>query len=168
MCGCIIHDFEAVYDDLQIQEDEALRRKANCDFLTGFYNRFYLNEMHNIFNHKINTGITFLDINNLKVTNDTQGHQAGDELIVKISNMIRSLYSDSIVFRIGGDEFVIITEGRTEEDFVKMSDNAKAFFEKNNLAAIGYRYYERIYNLKECVEECDKLMYDEKRYMKGM
>jgi diguanylate cyclase (GGDEF)-like protein len=168
MCACVIHDMQAVSENIQTHENELLRYKANCDFLTGFYNRFYLNEMHNIFTHKVNIGITFLDINNLKLTNDTYGHRAGDEMIEKVANMIRSHYRDSIIFRIGGDEFLIITEGCTEERFMQISALARAHFEEENIAAIGYKYYPKVLDLKKCMEECDDLMYEEKQRMKGL
>jgi diguanylate cyclase (GGDEF)-like protein len=168
MCGCVVHDLQGVAENVKTHEDELLRYKANCDFLTGFYNRFYLNEMMGVFANKPNVGVTFLDINNLKLTNDTYGHQVGDELIIKVSNMIRSHYKDSIAFRIGGDEFVIITEGCNEDRFMQISALARAHFEEECIAAIGYRFYEKIADLKKCMAECDRLMYEEKRHMKGL
>jgi diguanylate cyclase (GGDEF)-like protein len=168
MCCCITHDMQAVSQNLQTHQDELLRLKANSDFLTGFYNRFYLNEMHGVFVNKLNVGITFLDINNLKRTNDTYGHSAGDELIVKVAGMIKSHYKDSIVFRIGSDEFLIVTEDCSRDKFMQISALAQAHFEEENIAAIGYKYYDKIEDLRKCVDECDELMYDEKCRMKGL
>lgn len=167
MCGCMIHDFKTVSDDMKSYENEMLRRKANCDYLTGFYNRFYLNELQAEIEKKVNVGITFLDINNLKVTNDTLGHAAGDELILRFSNILRSHYDDSMIFRMGGDEFVIITERRTKDDFIKLSEEGKEIFEKDNLAAMGFHFYEKIENLKESIDQCDRMMYEHKRCMKS-
>jgi diguanylate cyclase (GGDEF)-like protein len=124
--------------------------------------------MHGVFVNKLNVGITFLDINNLKRTNDTYGHSAGDELIVKVASMIKSHYKDSIVFRIGSDEFLIVTEDCTRDKFMQISALAQAHFEEENIAAIGYKYYDKIEDLKKCVDECDELMYDEKCRMKGL
>jgi diguanylate cyclase (GGDEF)-like protein len=168
MCCCITHDMQAVSKNIQTNQDELLRLKANSDFLTGFYNRFYLNEIHNLFTNKINVGVTFLDINNLKLTNDTYGHSVGDELIIKVAQMVRQHYKDSIAFRIGGDEFIIVTEGYTRDEFMQISALAKAHFEEENNAAIGYKYYDKIEDLKICIDECDALMYEEKCYMKGL
>jgi diguanylate cyclase (GGDEF)-like protein len=168
MCCCITHDMQAVSRNLQTNQDEMLRIKANSDFLTGFYNRFYLIEIHHLFANKINIGVTFLDINNLKLTNDTYGHSAGDGRIIKVAQMIRQHYKDSLAFRIGGDEFIIVTEGRSKEEFMQISELAKAHFEEDNNAAIGYKYYDKIEDLKICIDECDALMYEEKCYMKGL
>jgi GGDEF domain-containing protein len=75
-------------------------------------------------------------------------------------------YKNSMIFRIGGDEFVIITEGVSEDEFIKMSKEGKKLFEKDNLAAIGYRFYRKIDNLDYCIHQCDELMYSQKRFMK--
>lgn len=168
LCGCIIHDFRNVSDDMKSKENEELWHKANYDCLTGFYNRFYLNELYDDISQKEKIGITFLDINNLKVTNDTLGHAAGDELIVRISDMIRSYYKDSLIFRVGGDEFVIITIGYDKERFLRLSEESMAAFENGNLAAVGYCFYEKVENLKECINQCDALMYEQKKRMKKM
>jgi diguanylate cyclase (GGDEF)-like protein len=168
MCCCVTHDMQAVSQNIQTHQDELLRLKANSDFLTGFYNRFYLHEIQGIFINKLNVGVTFLDINNLKLTNDTYGHMAGDELIVKMANMIRSHYRESLYFRIGGDEFLIVTEDCSKDKFMQISALAKAHFEEENIAAIGYKFYDKIDDLKLCMDECDALMYEEKRSMKGL
>lgn len=167
MCGCVIRDFETVLEGMETLKNEELRRKANCDYLTGFFNRFYLNELYADISGKANVGITFLDINNLKTTNDTKGHAAGDELIIRVSEMLRSHYRDSMIFRMGGDEFLVITEGCTRDEFMKISEEGKALFEKDKLVAMGYHFYEIVEDLKESIQYCDQLMYEQKRRMKG-
>jgi diguanylate cyclase (GGDEF)-like protein len=52
--------------------------------------------------------IIFIDLNNFKMLNDTYGHQAGDEALVEVSNIIRnSIRRSDVAARFGGDEFVI-------------------------------------------------------------
>jgi diguanylate cyclase (GGDEF)-like protein len=167
LCGCIIHDFQSVQDAVQKEHDEELHRRANYDYLTGFYNRFYLQEMYDEISGRQKVGIAFLDINNLKLTNDTRGHAAGDELIVSVAGKLRLHYPDSLIFRMGGDEFVIITTGLDENEFTKLSEESRKLFCVDNLAALGYCYYETVDNLKDCIDYCDSLMYRQKRYMKA-
>jgi diguanylate cyclase (GGDEF)-like protein len=166
LCGCIIHDFQDIQNDLEAQENAALIRKAKCDCLTGFYNRFYLDELTKDSIHRNNVGISFVDINNLKVMNDTYGHDAGDKLIIKVSEMLRAAYHKSEIFRIGGDEFVVITQGYEKDGFLQMCEQTQETFRKDDLAAIGYQFYEKMENLKAGINECDVLMYEEKRRMK--
>jgi diguanylate cyclase (GGDEF)-like protein len=165
MCACIVHDFEDMSGSAAV-ENQALRQKANSDYMTGFYNRFYLRELSADISSKNNVGISFLDINNLKQTNDLYGHAAGDELILRIASMMRSHYRDSMIFRVGGDEFVIITEGYNREDYLEFAQNCKQAFAKDNLAAVGYAFFEEITDLQESLNQCDQLMYEQKRLMK--
>ena len=56
------------------------------------------------------------DVNGLKYVNDTYGHKAGDETIVAAARFICELFDHSPVFRIGGDEFVVVLTGRDYEN----------------------------------------------------
>jgi diguanylate cyclase (GGDEF)-like protein len=166
MCGCIIHDFKSVPEEDAAFEKETLRQQANCDFLTGFYNRFYLNDLQDEILESENIGITFLDINNLKETNDSLGHVAGDSLIIRVSEMMKVHYKNSMIFRVGGDEFVILTRDCTREEFMQLSIEGKKLFEEDNLVAMGYEFYKKVTDLKESISQCDQLMYEHKRKMK--
>ena len=91
---------------------------ANTDPLTGVKSKHaYLNMEKNT-NRDIETGlirdfaVVVCDVNGLKHINDTLGHKAGDEYIRSASSMICELFQHSPVFRIGGDEFVVILRGR--------------------------------------------------------
>jgi diguanylate cyclase (GGDEF)-like protein len=166
LCACIIHNSTDVDRSTYSPDEAELRYKATRDFLTGFYNRYSLKELYTRITQEENIGITYLDINDLKVTNDTLGHEAGDELILLISSMIRSYYEDSMVFRVGGDEFVIVTLGQEEEEFLELSVRSRTEFEERDLASLGYQFYPRVDNLKRCIAQCDALMYERKRQLK--
>jgi GGDEF domain-containing protein len=88
-------------------------------------------------------------------------------MIIRISKMIRAMYRESTVFRMGGDEFVIITLGMDRESFLAMSRCRKAVFEENDLVAMGYRYFDHVKQLKDCIDLCDSLMYEHKRLCKN-
>ncbi|MBR3316575.1 MAG: diguanylate cyclase, partial [Atopobiaceae bacterium] len=57
-------------------------------------------------------GLVICDVNGLKIINDTNGHQAGDEYIRQACKMVCDIFSHSPVYRIGGDEFAVILTGR--------------------------------------------------------
>jgi diguanylate cyclase (GGDEF)-like protein len=166
LCANIIHNYGEMSEELQMWANEDLLKKAHCDFLTGFYNRLYLNEQFEREMEQDHVGVTALDINNLKQVNDLYGHAAGDELIVRVSRMIRAMYRGSTVFRMGGDEFVIITVGMEREAFLDMSRCRQQVFEKDSVAAVGYRYFDHVDRLKDCIDLCDGLMYEHKRLEK--
>jgi diguanylate cyclase (GGDEF)-like protein len=166
MCGCIIHDFQSIPAYMTSSDVREMRHRANYDYLTGFYNRYYLKEQTaEIMRHK-NVGIVFLDINNLKLTNDRSGHEAGDELIKLTSDMLRLQFGDAMIFRMGGDEFVAVCLGKTREDFMALAEDCRQFFEQQNTAAVGYEFFEEVEDLQKCISICDKKMYIQKGKMK--
>ncbi len=92
-----------------------LEKIANTDALTGVFNRFYFNAelTKAIKNSRRFPGVVFsvimVDINGLKQVNDDLGHVKGDEMIVKVANLLKSVSRKSdVVARLGGDEFAII------------------------------------------------------------
>jgi diguanylate cyclase (GGDEF)-like protein len=79
---------------------------------TTSYKEWVLDFEKNISYECASFGVAVLDINNLKETNDTYGHILGNNLIVTVSRIISDKFKRSPVFRIGGDEFVVILQGR--------------------------------------------------------
>ena len=94
---------------------------AEIDGMTGLYNRSkYLGIINNSYESQENIAVIFWDVNNLKKTNDTKGHETGDVLIRTIADSIHMLTTDEHkAFRIGGDEFVMIMSNSTKEDAIK-------------------------------------------------
>jgi len=94
------------------QERERLIKKSQTDELTGLLNRrAYEEEIYacNDVPKEDNFVYISLDLNGLKVINDSLGHTAGDEMIVGSSRCMKSAFgSHSKIYRIGGDEFVVI------------------------------------------------------------
>ena len=91
--------------------EEATLYLSYHDQLTGLYNRrFYEEELQRLDTER-NLPITLVmaDVNGLKLTNDAFGHPAGDQLLVKIADIIKKeCRADDIVARTGGDEFIIL------------------------------------------------------------
>lgn len=93
-----------------------LQHKSITDQLTGLYNRFYFNEFVETLNPKdYPISIISADCDDLKVVNDKYGHQTGDEYIKLAVSLIHDhVPTTSIVFRMGGDEFLIALKGVDE------------------------------------------------------
>jgi diguanylate cyclase (GGDEF)-like protein len=100
-------------------------RKANVDELTGLLNRASFNRALAGLScdEPGSWAIMVLDLDNLKVTNDTFGHHVGDELLREVSSRLATASAPAKAFRIGGDEFAIIWE--TPEALRDISDTAQ-------------------------------------------
>ena len=101
--------------------EEELRHVAMHDSLTRLPNRRLLLDR---ISHALRTSkrqgiyfaILFLDLNKLKVLNDTHGHEAGDMLLIEVAKRLLHVVRDSdTVARFGGDEFVVLLEGGSAE-----------------------------------------------------
>lgn len=90
---------------------EILEEMAYKDVLTGVGNRrAYLNTVDKIEKKRKSVIIMVFDINDLKVVNDKLGHESGDLLIRRSSDVLLKTFKDNSIYRIGGDEFVVILE----------------------------------------------------------
>ena len=94
------------------QEAEELLFKAQRDSLTGLYNKGIAQSM--IEEYMENEGLKakgalfVIDVDNFKAVNDNLGHLAGDSVLTNISSMLSEVFNEnSIVGRIGGDEFIV-------------------------------------------------------------
>lgn len=141
--------------------------KASMDEMTGLYNK---NRLLALLDEKVydsqNIAVIYWDVNRLKYVNDNFGHIAGDRLIIKVAEAIRSsARKDDAAFRYGDDEFVmIINDGTVEivQEILKRWELAigKAA-EGCNFpvsASVGYAIGERKY-LEDVIAEADKNMY---------
>lgn len=118
--------------------------------------------------------IAIFDLNDLKTINDCFGHKAGDQYIIRASHVIRDHFRHSPIFRIGGDEFVALLEGRDYEDrdalqhsFDKMMDEANR--QRNTLIiAMGLSDYdaEEDHAFHHVFARADHEMYLRKRQLK--
>ncbi|ARF15005.1 sensor domain-containing diguanylate cyclase [Sporosarcina ureae] len=109
--------------ELQIRlQSSSSTTSENTDYLTGIYNRKYLEETTNLWLDEATTPkksvvcIVF-DIDNLKSINDTYGHLVGDEAIKFVANTsIHEIRKEDVLARFGGDEFVLVMQGISMAD----------------------------------------------------
>ncbi|MCR5677447.1 MAG: EAL domain-containing protein [Agathobacter sp.] len=147
---------------------ESLEEANFIDSLTGFQNRkaFY-NSIQSIENspqlNSMPIGIAFVDINGLKSVNDNFGHEAGDRLIVHIAGILRSIFLTADIFRVGGDEFIILSRESTEREFYDKIRRVNSRWTEEESAAVGFIWLMEARNLEQHMVAVDKQMYKEKR-----
>ncbi len=94
------------------------------DHLTGIYNRAYFDKVIERLNNdrKHPLSIIVIDINDMKLINDTLGHDAGDNLLKTCANILKNSISENdIVARIGGDEFVLILPETPQNNAIEVA-----------------------------------------------
>ena len=159
----------------------SIREMANRDPLTGVKSKHAYAEQELQLNRAIKEGnqdefgLLVCDVNGLKHVNDTLGHKAGDEYIKSAGRLICEIYLHSPVFRIGGDEFVVLLEGRDHENRTSLLKDLNLRVEENIdrdqvVVAAGMAEYESGHDesLQEVFERADRLMYERKQQLKGM
>ena len=147
--------------------------------MTKAYNRNYgLNKLKSLLkssNIRYNNGaLCFIDINGLKQTNDKYGHKYGDELIKEVVNVINSaIRRKDFVIRLGGDEFLIVFVGVTQEIAEQRWQDILKIYGENNKKSGKYLIsvshgivnYSKNSNLDidDLIHSADKKMYEEKK-----
>ena len=148
-----------------------LRNISYQDALTGVNNRYsYLEYIRNSVksDDDRSVAVAFIDINNLKITNDRFGHEAGDNLIRSIATVLRSNFSSDTIYRFGGDEFVVIIRGIPEDSFKKRIRKLNTFWTENISASVGYMWVPSYEPIDELVAKADKNMYKTKQEYHGI
>lgn len=123
---------KTVRDLLERQDD--LIRTAFTDQLTGLGNRGgFARSLEELWEQDIPVTMAFIDIDNLKHCNDVFGHDEGNRYILQVSLYLK-LYMkvDEAAFRIGGDEFAILSTIATEDDLAERLEHCRTVLLKNN------------------------------------
>lgn len=104
---------------------ENLDYKAHHDELTGLKNRVKMHHeieesIEELKKFKIKFAVMFIDLNKFKQLNDTLGHDAGDVMLKETANRLReSIHPDNTVFRLGGDEFLVLIKNAKNDSEVQ-------------------------------------------------
>lgn len=107
---------------------EELEYKTYHDELTGLYNRAYMTQyLVNLENEDfLPFSLIYADLNGLKITNDTFGHETGDKLLVRVAELIKShILENHSACRIGGDEIVVLMPKTSEKECLEIVSKIK-------------------------------------------
>ena len=160
---------------------EKVQAMAYQDPLTGVKSKQSYAEQEKKMNRMIADGnlrefaVVACDLNNLKITNDTKGHKAGDELLQSASRLICEYFDHSPVFRTGGDEFEVILEGKDYENRHMILSSVNKTVEQNLIegkvvVALGMSDYipGEDKTLQDVFMRADEIMYRRKKDLKRM
>ena len=158
----------------EIQKE--LEEQAIIDELTKAYNRKSFNEKVNerieLFKRYENYFcMALLDIDNFKVVNDTYGHDIGDKVLIKVSQIIKqNIRTTDTLFRIGGEEFIILYPKTLLDEAFSSAEKIRILIEKENIIenhpitiSIGLAQINENDNKDTIFKRVDDLMYISKK-----
>lgn len=122
--GVLVHKFKDLSEVLVARVDRvnAETYKSEHDGLSGLYNRVKYQKSKTIYAGCKNVCIIYIDVNNLKKMNDIFGHEAGDVLIRKAAQKLSFWEDYGDVYRMGGDEFMVVITNKTEDECNSLID----------------------------------------------
>lgn len=120
-----------------------------------------------------------MDVNNLKMVNDQYGHEAGDALLKDAANLMKKVFDEENIFRIGGDEFAVIFENYQDQDLEKLIEKFQSEIDTFNQVgikayeselhiAVGLAYYDKEQDCSfvDVFHRADVCMYENKKFQK--
>lgn len=161
--------------------NKKLRALYTQDAMTGLYNRFgYATFAEEFYaKHKGKVYLIYVDLDDLKILNDTYGHSVGDIAINGIAEAIKKVIpEDSVKVRMGGDEFLVIAEYISEAEILTKEDQIKSYLAEYSkrealpveiVASMGHVWNEgdaSAKSLESLVNEADNNMYKIKQSKK--
>lgn len=152
-----------IYNHLLLRKLEEI---SQIDSLTGIRNRRAMKEKMKILQENgACYGVVNIDLNGLKVVNDRDGHEAGDRMLIQGSELLSKVFYQEDLFRTGGDEFVVITDGISREAFDRKVERLRRDVAKNaNISfAIGDFWTDGTMDMREAFKIADEKMYADKK-----
>ncbi|MBQ5544774.1 MAG: amino acid permease [Clostridia bacterium] len=168
--------------DASEQQLSTIQKIANTDPLTGLNSKHAYAEMEHMLDEAMQDstkvlrfGIVVCDVNGLKFVNDTLGHKAGDAYIKSASEMIHAIFRRSLIYRTGGDEFVVLLKGRDYKNrealLQQLHDVSVAHIAEGTVVVSGGLsdfQPEQDKSVHDVFVRADALMYQEKMALKGL
>lgn len=141
-----------------------LNEMSYHDQLTHFGNRYAMELAASQLVADKCVGVVYCDISGLKHVNDTQGHKAGDRLILSACECLARVFGDFQMFRIGGDELLVFCPEITEAALDERVERLRADLDEHNVAmAVGVGWYEAAGTNIDCLlNDSERLMYEDK------
>jgi len=167
----------AIYKDIteRKKREEKIQYISYHDNLTNLYNRSFLEtEIERLdVKRQLPISMIMIDLNGLKIINDSYGHNIGDQLLIKTAEVLRNIFrEEDIIARWGGDEFLILlnqTKGEIAQQLVERIKNydAKVSLENGDelplSLAVGYAVKrDREKDIQTLFKNAEDLMYKDK------
>ena len=156
-----------VREDAQADQlSEELDFSYSHDTLTGLANRSkYESDLRELQYSDYDSMVcTYIDVVGLHEVNDHLGHRSGDNLLCTIANAARKFFVSSRIYRVGGDEFVVLTPNLPPYDAWTASDRMRVFLrEKDCEISVGIQNTNNLRKLEAAVNKAEQAMLQDKQ-----
>ena len=143
---------------------QELQQMSYSDQLTKLGNRFGMDKFMEERERQNSIGVVYCDITGLKRVNDSEGHLAGDQLILRATSCLKEIFVGYGLFRIGGDELLAICPGIDKEILYEKAKLVKQLsVERNAVMAVGAVWQDKTEgDIDQLLVEAEQLMYEDK------
>lgn len=144
----------------------SMTKRAKYDTLTGLINQnnFYATIYELSMKKLESLGCIYIDVNGLHEVNNHLGHKYGDKMLTEISTVLKNNFAENPIFRIGGDEFVVLYVNKPQNYMVeplrRTINEVKA---KKYEISIGHKWRNRNVNVKVIIDMAEKIMQENKK-----
>ncbi len=141
-----------------------LERLSYYDQLTGALNRHGMNDFVASVDHEASIGLVFCDVMGLKRLNDSEGHLAGDAMLIRAYQCMCNAFPENSVFRVGGDEFLAMKSNVSKKEMEGKIRKLRETMEEYQVTfAIGDVWEEKCAGrISELLRTADERMYADK------
>ena len=177
LTSLVVHAIECVLEQSQL--DKELRSLALTDDLTGLHNRrgflaLATQQLRLALRNAQGLLLFFVDVDNLKETNDSFGHHEGDLVLGRVADALKETFRDSdIVARLAGDEFAVLAADtsspdqdamlrRLENSLTKLQANERRYDLSVSVGVVRFDPKQSV-SLEELLARADEAMYENKR-----
>lgn len=156
------------------QTEDKLKLLSTHDILTGLFTRGYFEEEMARLEHsrQFPVSVIMADVDQMKETNDREGHAAGDTLLKRFAQVLTAAFrAEDVVARIGGDEFCVLLPNTNEKAAQTALNRVRRILKEHNSkysgaalqVSLGVSTAEKFIPLTEVLKHADRNMYTEKK-----
>lgn len=156
------------YISLNLKHHKMIKElKYSCyhDNLTGAFNRNALQKLCEQTMSYQTIGVVYCDVTSLKKVNDFYGHDQGDQLILSWYGILKDIFSKDLIYRLGGDEFLVVCLNLTQEQFLSLIQTLEKRVNQDATHLAYGSVWSQDFNCSiiKLMEQADQIMYDNKR-----
>ncbi len=171
----LVSSYAAIFLRVISKQYKQLGQQAITDKLTGLHNRLLLQDsleqaIHQASRTNIPSTLVLMDIDHFKQINDELGHDIGDQVLIQLGGFLKDFFRGSDkVFRIGGEEFLILLHNTDEATGIHVAEKIRKGIENLSLipdqkitVSIGVAGLNSIKDWKQWMKTCDLNLYEAK------